>query len=328
MAKKAALQISYEAAIEKGLISESAAERTQALRSAGDLLSPALGELAARAKAAEDRLDEAKNSLKEITAERDTLLPLQIIADKVGPLQEQLDKVLAEQNEWKAEQTRLLTGEVTQKLFAAQATLRDANATMAEAQSRFGQAGLQLLLDEVQKLITQHNIVEPDPASLPAGISSMLLTLWNHTPAYASVALSYAQSFREPSDNFKQTLLRVMMAGLPTYEGMPQSDPIENLGVKREVLTSMATKWNVLSEVQRQFDSIQIQRQGQFLLNNNLQLAVQEDWQKRTGATMEEQTRTVQSSVTGCPLSEHVLGCPCHLCGGREIHSNSMDEII
>src|ERR1700678_551326 len=65
------LREKYEAAIEKGLVSESAAERTQALVQAGNLLSPALGELRDEIKSLTKRLGEAETALKAVVTERD-----------------------------------------------------------------------------------------------------------------------------------------------------------------------------------------------------------------------------------------------------------------
>jgi hypothetical protein len=319
MSKKSALQVKYEEAIEKGLVSESAAERTQALRSAGDLLSPALGELTARAKAAEERLEFERNSLKKAQAALDAanteLATLRPQIERGLAAEAELSLLKASSDEWKAEQTKLLTADAQQMQFKAQRAERQANATMAEAQSRFGQAGLQLLLDEVKSIVEAHNIPAPDLASLPSGISPLLLTLWGHSPIRAQFMIAYAKSFTSATEAFKQELMRVLRAGLPTYPSVwgatPQPDPIPNLGERLAVLTAMAVKWNVLTEVQKRIEAEQVQRQANFLLDNNANLAAQVTEAARRGDTREEiAVEESSTSLTGY-AGEHPPECVC-----------------
>jgi hypothetical protein len=321
MARKSELQTKFEAAIEKGLESDSAGERTAALKAAADLLNPNLGELQTRIKQGEDRLDEAKNSLKEITAERDGLVArvaeLQPLADRLPAVEAELSTLKADNDQWKEEQVKLLVADAQQQRFKAERAERQANATLIEAQSRFGQAGLQILLDEVAKIVEQNRIPEPELVSLPAGISPLFLTLWGYTPTRARIALGYAQSYKEPSEGFRQQLLRVMLASLPTYEGASPSETIIDRDIKQAVLTAMAQKWNVLTAVQREFEQIQSQRQGEFIRHNTMMLAAQQSDLAVQGYGRTE-IGVAEPSVTGYS-GPHDENCVCGRPGCRPL---------
>src|SRR5580692_2255584 len=212
------LQQVYEEAVKKGLTSSSASERTQALAQAGAMLTPTLGELRAKIKELEDAREAAEDALKTVTTEHDTAQAILVIA-----LQSALQGSAA-----KAELAALKTdfdarvADARKELVSeAQAhewkALRAENATkdrVAEAESKFDKAGLQLLLDEMKKIVEQYKVPEPALATLPKGISSLILTCWNHSPAYATVALAYAR-YTEPTEEFKQQLYRVLATGLP-----------------------------------------------------------------------------------------------------------------
>jgi hypothetical protein len=350
MARKSELQTKFEAAIEKGLESNSAGERTAALKAAADLLNPNLGELQTRIKQAEDRLDEAKNSLKEIIAERDALLAemsaLREQAAKVGPLETELADLKVNFDARVAEMRNELVGEATQQRFKAEAAERRANETLATAQSRFGQAGLQVLLDYVKTIIEQNHIAEPTPESLPTGISSLILTAWGHSPIKAQLMLAYAKTFREPSANFKQQLLKILLGDLPSWPAtyQPESEdglplpPIEtpqsietipNLPERREVLVAMASKWNVLTEVQRLADDERARHQGRFLLAHQTALAAQErDLQTRGYGRTEISAEPVSATGYDGPcLDPDNCCCPKHN-GARTRFRNSLDGVV
>jgi uncharacterized phage infection (PIP) family protein YhgE len=314
MSRKSELQEKFEIALKKGLESESAVERTAAIKATADMLNPNLGELQTQVKQAQDRLDEAKNSLKEITAERDTLAAkaaeLQPLADRIPAVELELADMRTNFDARIAEARKELVSEAQQERFKAERAERAANTKMAEAESRFGQAGLQLLLDQVKKIVEQAHIPEPDWASLPAGISPLFLTLWGYTPTRARIALGYAQSYKEPTEGFRQQLLRVMLASLPTYEGAP-SETIADRDIKQAVLTAMAQKWNVLTGVQKEFEQIQSQRQGEFIRHNTMMLAAQQSDLAVQGYGRDPiRVEPEQSSVTGYS-GPHDENCVC-----------------
>jgi ABC-type transporter Mla subunit MlaD len=108
------LREKFEAAIEKGLVSESAAERTQALRSAGDMLNPNLTDLQKQLKQAEDDREASDSALKTaqtvLDAANAKITELEPLIAQVA----ELTTFKAGIDEWKAEQVRALTEEARQ----------------------------------------------------------------------------------------------------------------------------------------------------------------------------------------------------------------------
>jgi hypothetical protein len=263
----------YQDAVKRGLESDVAAERVAAIKAYADERNPGIIEMKDKVKQAEDRAAKAEASLAAVTAERDTAQAILVIA-----IQSALQGSAA-----KAELAALKTNfdarvaDARKELVSeAQAhewkALRAENATkdrVAEAESKFDKAGLQLLLDEMKKIVEQYKVPEPALATLPKGISSLILTCWNHSPAYATVALAYAR-YTEPTEEFKQQLYRVLATGLPVVPTVvmpawndekgepryvyPEAAVIPNLAERREVLTKKAIEFGCLQEVQARID--------------------------------------------------------------------------
>ena len=341
MAKKAALQISYEAAIEKGLISESAAERTQALRSAGDLLSPALGELAARAKAAEDRLDEAKSSLKEITTERDTLaakvVELQPLADKAG----ELDTLRAENETWKADARKELVSMAQQERFKAEATLRAAEEKLHEADNKVSASGWTELRKTLADLLAQHSLPMPDFWSTSSDtMPSAFWTLWGWSPAKAKIFTAYKASYKSATESFKAQAYKILTSsGLPSFpifqrqsedgsqqlEYAPQVE-IPDLGVHRECLLEMAQRFGCAREIQQRVEQKQLEIMGRHLQQNAVVLEAQQISLSQQGYGRQAQDRPAQAPITGftgdCPAL-----CVCERCNPGRRRATSIDPI-
>ena len=168
-----------------------------------------------------------------------------------------------------ADMRKELVAEAQRHSWDSQRAESRAKDKLAEAQEKFGQHGLQLLLDEMKKIVETHNIPEPDPASLPKGISSFYLTCWGRSPSYAHVAMAFAH-ITEPTPAFKEALYRVLSVGLPAegvlvmpdwrdengepHRDYPKPDVVPDLEARREVLTKMAIKFGCLDEVQARVD--------------------------------------------------------------------------
>ena len=316
------LQQVYELAVKKALTSSSASERTQALAQAGAMLTPTLGELRAKIKELEDARETAETALKTAQTALDaanakvaelepSVLRLPSVEAELADLKANLDARIA------AMRTELVSAAQAHEWKAARSE-SEAREKLQDAQRQFGSKGLQTLLDYVKSIIEQNHVVEPDPASLPAGISPLILTCWGHSAVRAQLMIGYAKSFPEANEAFKNTLLRVLRARLPLYEGTPQSDPIPDIDVKQDVLVSMARKWNVLDEVQRLIDSEQVTRQANFLREHYAQMQSQSNDAALRG---EGRTSIVpEVPVSSVPLSEHLPGCvgPCCSPGLRQ----------
>jgi hypothetical protein len=215
-----------------------------------------------------------------------------------------------------ADMRKELVEEVQRHSWDAQRSENAAKETLATAQAQYGARGQQILLDEVKRIFEENHVAEPDPARLPKGISPLYLTLFGHSPIKAQLVMAFAKSFPEPSEAFRQTLLRLLKTTLPlqTFAGMELPKPIENLAEKIEVLTEMAQRWDVWPDIQRDFEQMQIERQTEFLRNHNAAMAAQEH-----DAAWRGEGRTpigVAEPVSSVPLSEHGLNCSCKVCGG------------
>jgi hypothetical protein len=323
MAKQTDLQKAYEAALLKGLTSDTAAERVAAIKAVSDRENPALGELTTKLKQAEDRLDEAKSSLKEITTERDTLaakvVELQPLADKAG----ELDALKLTFDSRVADARKELVSESQQRQFAAERAERAAADRLQEAERKFSTSGLEVLMDAMRNLIETHYIPQPDIWSLPKNVNPFYLTLWpDWTPIKAQLFVYFTQTYTEPTEGFKQELLRLLLP--TTFEGAP-SAPVADISTKIEVMSMMASRWQVLAQIQRQVEQRQVEILGQHMLNNSLSLAAQERDHIAQGLTREAQIQP-QSSVTGF-TGICLEGCICARCQPGLRHRNSIDEI-
>lgn len=283
------------------------------------------------------KLAAAEESLTPVTVERDALLA------EVVALREQVAKfatVEAELIDLKTnfdarilDARKELVAEAERHSWDAQRARNEMKFQLDEAREKFGQAGLQLLLDETKKIIEQYKVPEPDPASLPHGISNLYLTLWGRTPRYASVAMAFAQ-VTEPTPAFKEQLYKVLSVGLPISPTLimpsvdeqlrnenaqphyvyPKRDPVPDLAERREVLTAMAIKFNCLDEVQARVDQKHAEIIGQQRQENTASLQRQQTDLARMGYGRSEIAAPVP--VSNVPLSEHGLACSCPLCGG------------
>src|ERR1700677_2727368 len=74
------LRDKFEVALNKGLESESAVERTAAIKATADMLNPNLTDLQKQLKQAEDAREAAESALKAVVTERDTAQAILVIA--------------------------------------------------------------------------------------------------------------------------------------------------------------------------------------------------------------------------------------------------------
>jgi hypothetical protein len=340
MARKSELQIKYEAAIEAGLASESAAERTQALRSAGDLLNPNLGDLQTQVKQSQDRLDESKTSLKEaqdsLAAANAKIGELQPLADRLPAAEAELAELKSAFDARVAEMRTELVAEVQKERFKAEAALRAAEDKLREADNKVAASGWTELRKSLADLLAQHSVPMPSFWETSATMPSAFWTLWGWSPTKAKVFTAYKASYPTVSESFKQQAFRVLTAGLPTFPilqplhledgdlAQPQYAPqaeIPDLGVRRECLMEMAQRFDCLREIQQRVEQRQIEIYGQHLRQNASDLQAQQIDMSMRGYGRETQEQPEQS-VTGfagecidpanCCCPKH-NGVPAHL---------------
>jgi hypothetical protein len=279
--------------------------------------------------------------LPAVVTERDTLAARVAELEPLVAQVAELATLKADMDSWKAEQRKALVAEAERHSWDSQRAENRTKDTLAEAQEKFGQAGLQLLLDEVKKIVEQYNIPEPDPVRLPKGISCLYLTLWGRTPKYARVALAFAQ-FTEPTRRFKEELYKVLSVGLPvsptvihpawddenaeTTYVYPKPDVIPDLAARREVLTAMAIKFGCLGEVQDRVNQRHAEILAQQHQENTASLQRQQEDLARMGYGRSE--IAAPAPVSNVPVSEHVLGCCCRACGGNAVRNDSLEEVF
>ncbi len=288
-----------------------------------------LSDLLQSQERSEERAEKSAVSLlATITAERDTLAARVAELEPIAARVVELETFKATNDEWRAEQVRALTEEATKKLWAAERFRNEAKNISEEAHSKFDKAGLQSLLDFVQKLIEQFSIPEPDPTALPNGISSLILTCWGYTPTRATLMLGYAKTFPEPSEAYRQTLLRYLKATLPLqqFAGMEPPAPVEHLREKIEVLRSLGQKWpGVLADIEQEFTQLQIQRQAEFLRTHTAEMIAQEH-----DSALRGEGRTPlgqQAPVSSVPPELHLEGCCCPIHAPGLRRPNSLDVV-
>jgi len=295
------------------------------------------------------KLATAEETLSPVTTERDTLLTevsaLREQAVKFATMETELADLKSNFDAKISEARKELVFEAQQHRWASERAANQAKYTADEVREKFGQAGLQLLLDEMKKVVEQFNVPEPDPANLPKGISAMYLTLWNRTPAHARVALAFAR-YTEPTQAFKEQVYKVLATGLPVSPTLimpsvdeqlrnenaqphyvyPKPDEVPDLAERREVLTKMATKFGCLQEIQDRVDLRRAEILGQQRQENTASLQRQQEELARMGYGRSEIAEP--QPVSSLPVSEHVLGCCCKLCGGNGVRNDSLEEIV
>ena len=228
----------------------------------------------------------ADEALAPVTEEREALLAevstLREETVKSGPLREQLDKMIAENADWKKEQHKLLVAENQQYAWRSERAENAAKETIEANRRLFSSSGQEALMSEIARLFAVHNIPMPDIWNLPKGTNPLLLTLWGWSSIKSQYFVALTQRYPEPSDAFRQFLIKHLTAGLPIRGAMP--DPIEHLPVKLEILRLMCSRWpGVMESAQRQVDEVQAQERAQAMLNNNLRLADQQTELARRG---------------------------------------------
>jgi hypothetical protein len=307
-----------------------------------------LSELLVSFEGVESRSETAASKLlPAITAERDALAAKVV---ELEPSAIRLPEVTAQYDELKSnfdmrlsEARKELVADAQKKLWAAEAKERAAKETLNSAQSAFGQAGLQLLLDQVKKIVEQHSIPEPDLESLPVGISPMFITIWNRTPTYARIMLGYVQSYKEGSESFKSHAFRILTANLPTwgvvspnqaddeplrFEYAQTTESIPDLGIRRECVLALAQKFGCLAELQQRVDQRQAEVLGQHLRQTAADLQAQQIAMTQNGAYGREAINVQpEQAVTSVPLSEHVLGCECSVCSEGTRRRTSLEVV-
>jgi hypothetical protein len=347
------LREKFEAAIEKGLVSESAAERTQALRSAGDMLNPNLTDLQKQFKQAEDAREAAESALK--TAQT----ALDAANAELGPLREQAAKFVTMETEYVDLKTNLdariaamrdeLVAEAQRHSWDAQRSENSAKETLKTAQAQFGARGQQILLDEVKRIFEENHIAEPDPARLPKGISPLYLTLFGHSPIKAQLVMAFAKTFPEPTDGFKEALYKVLATGLPVSPTLvmpsvdeqlkdenaqpryvyPELKEIPDLAERRAVLTAMATKFGCLQEIQDRVDQRRAEILAQQYQENTDSLHRQEQDLARKGYGRSEigVVKPSPTSFTGECIDPANCCCPKHN-GTPARFRNSLEGVV
>ena len=324
------LREKFEAAIVKGLESDSAGERTAALKAAADLFNPNLGELQKQVKQAEDRAAKAEASLAAVVSARDQAQAILVIACQSAlqgtSAKAELAALRATNDEWKAEQTKLIVAEAQQCKWDAQRAERAGKEVMEAARQEFTKKGYDALLDAMRDLVAANNIPQIDIWNLPKNVNPLFLTLWQGwTPIKAQLFVAFTQSYPEANEGFVQAFARCLIARLP-IQGNITPDPVENRDVKIEVLTLMASRWpGVLEQVQKRVDETQINRQTTFLRNHYADMAAAQSESARRGEGRSPIGEPEPES--SIPVSEHLEGCVCKICSPNLRRLGSLDAL-
>jgi hypothetical protein len=294
-----------------------------------------LSELMASYEAVESRAETAAAKLlPAVVAERDTLLAK---VAELEPLAAQLPDMTAQYNELKsnfdvriADARKELVEEAQQHSWKAQRAEREAEEKLREADNKVAASGWKELRATLADLIARHAVPMPSFWETSATMPSAFWELWGWSPTKAKVYTAYKAGYREPSPAFRAQLLRHLKATLPlqTFVGMEPPAPIENLSEKIACMTEQAKLWNVWTDIEREFERLQVERQTETLRTHYAAMRSEEQasalrGEGRTPITVEE-----PASITGCPPGEpHLLGCVCSICQPGLRQRSSLDVI-
>jgi hypothetical protein len=321
------LREKFEVALNKGLESESAVERTAAIKATADMLNPNLTDLQKQVKQAEDAREASDSALKTAQTALDAA---NVRIAELQPLVAQVIELTtfkAGIDEWKAEQVRALTEEATQKLWTAQRAEHAAIEKLREADNKIANSGWKELRATLADLIARHAVPMPDFWETPATMPSAFWTLWGWSETKAKVYTAFKIGYTEPSPAWRQQLLRHLKATLPLqqFAGAEPPAPIESLSEKLDCLTEMAKRWNVWPEIAREFEQAQVERQAEYLREHYAMMQAQSN-----DAALRGEGRTPivpEEPVSSVPLSEHVLGCQCGVCSPGLKRRSSLDVV-
>jgi hypothetical protein len=341
------LREKFEAALHKGLESESAVERTAAIKATADMLNPNLTDLQKQAKQAEEDREAAESGLK--TAQT----ALDAANAELGPLREQAAKFVTMETEWFDLKTNFdariavmrdeLVAEAQRHSWDAQRAENAATEKLREADNKVSASGWTELRLTVADLLAKHSVPMPDFWATSATMPSAFWTLFGWSEAKARIYTAYKSAYKEPNEAFKAHAYRILTEGLPIFpmliqqtENGPQpiypereQKPIADLGVRRECLIEMATRWNVIGEIQQRVDQRQAVELGQHLRNTANSLQVQEQDLSRRGygrspVAVQPESAT---SFTGECIDPANCCCPKHN-GTPARFRNSLDGVV
>jgi hypothetical protein len=294
-----------------------------------------LGELLVSFEGVEARAETAASKLlPAVTTERDTLLAR---VNELQPLAEQLPTVAQELADLRAnfdskilEARKELIEDAQQCQWAAERARNEATEKLREADNTVAASGWKELRATLADVIARHGIPQPDFWETSATMPSAFWELWGWSPAKAKVYTSYKSGFKEPSPAFKAQLLRHLKAMLPlqTFIGMEPPAPISDLSEKIACMTEQAQRWNVWTDIDREFTQIQVERQAEALRTHYAAMRSEEQASALRGEGRTSIVPEEPASITGCPPGEpHLLGCVCSICQPGLRQRSSLDVI-
>jgi hypothetical protein len=337
--KKSELQEKFEMALKKGLESESVALQTAAIKATADMLNPALGELAARAKAAEERLEFAQNSFREVQGALDAanakITELQPLADKSI----EVDALKATFDLRVAYARKELVADAKRTLWAAEAKEREAQEKLHTAENTVASSGWTELRSTLADLISRYSVPMPDFWSTSDTMPQAYWELWGWSAERARIYTAYKFSFKSATESFKDQVYKILTSSLPSFpisqrqtedgaqqlEYAPQVE-IPDLGVRRECLLEMAQRFGCDREIQDRVQRRQTEILGQHLQQNATNLEAQQISMSQQGYGRQVQDPPAQAPITGftgvCPAE-----CVCERCNPGRRRATSIDPI-
>jgi hypothetical protein len=291
----------FEAALQKGLESESAVERTAAIKATADMLNPNLTDLQKQAKKAEEDREAAESALK--TAQT----ALDAANAELGPLREQAAKFVTMETEYVDLKTNFdariaamrdeLVAEAQRHSWDAQRAENSATEKLREADNKVSASGWTELRKTLAELIARHGIPQPDFWATSATMPAAFWQLWGWSDTKARIYTAYKSGYKQPTEAFKSHAYRILTEGLPIFpmliqqtENGPQpiypereQKGIADLGVRTECIREMCQRFNCWEEIQSRVDERQAAELGQHLRNTANSLQVQEQDLSRRG---------------------------------------------
>jgi len=313
------LQQVFEDSIKRGLASDVASVHAQALKNAGDLLNPAIGEMKDAVKRAETKQAVAEAALKVAQFRLDgaqfyasLLVPL---ASQLPAVAEQLRVMTANNDAWRTQQVVELTAQGERSVRQADEKYRAASEKLAENERKFSQAGSNELLAAIKKLVVENNIPIPSFWDTPIH-NPIFWTLFGWTPARAKIFTTFRVSYPEASEGFKQQAIRTLSAHSVRYPNEEPLKPIEFLEERAEFFTEAAKRYGCWQTVNDAVAADNLQRAAASMQRTRDQFAEREqdvEYHRQNSVRIAAERSSVYVSPTGY-TGPHEADCCCPLC--------------
>jgi hypothetical protein len=240
----------------------------------------------------------------------------------------ELEKVLAEQAQWKEEQVKSLVASAQAHEWKAARSEAEAAEKLREADNKVSASGWTELRSTLADLIARHSVPMPSFWETPATMPSAFWELWGWSPTKAKVYTAFKVGYKEPTEAWRQHFLAHLKRTLPLrqFAGMEQPAPISDLSERIAAMTEQAQHWGVWPEIEREFERLQVERQADYLREHYAMMQAQSNDAALRGEGRTPIGEAEPVSITGY-TGEHPPECACPNCNGIPAHLRPFEVV-